>query len=384
MKKIIKIMYCFAFYFCWVLCLSSCFNKQKSDSNILYRKITNVLNYSSVDEFKDSLYSKFDKIEQNDKNGILSLNMINYLAKSEYSNLQFLSDVVDEQIEKKVKIDFDCETISFVSTIEYYSNDNLIKEEKVDSNPYFSNEKQDYFIFINDEEISLSDTLVKSNIDSCIAIVDDVAYLTAIAVVAVVIVSMPIVERVVTGFTKVVSEWFSSFINWLKGKITRTVTYQPKYENVTNYEVRYNNYTYTLEETDICTKEITDKKYYLCFISTDEMKLYMSPIPLADKLVAPVLATSKYVASISKGNTSYCLSTYTKSANDAYSAALAAAKLIGMNYVTFHSKYTSIGELKEGLQFDHYHPGYDNGRCSHAHSLYGLPTLKIGKSIIYS
>lgn len=88
--------------FCWVLCLSSCSNKPKSDSNIPYRKITNVLNYSSVDELKDSLCSKFDKIEQNDKNGILSLNMINYLEKSEYSNLQFLSNVVDEQIEKKV------------------------------------------------------------------------------------------------------------------------------------------------------------------------------------------------------------------------------------------------------------------------------------------
>ena len=58
------------------------------------------------------------------------------------------------------------------------------------------------------------------------------------------------------------------------------------------------------------------------------------------------------------------------------SAALVAANLIGLDYVTFHSKYTSNGTIKSGLQFDHYHPGYDNGRCSHAHSLFGIPTLK--------
>lgn len=294
------------------------------------------------------------------------------------SEFELLENWAEEKnVEKSISISFDCENIIFVASISYSVDGNIIKQEQIESNPYYSEEKNDYFIYVDGEELSLSETIEDSNFDMCIALVDDAAYLTAIAVVAVVIVAMPVIEKVISEFVAVVTEWFTSFWNWLRGKITRKVTYQPVYKEEIKYEVRYNNYTYTLVETDVRVKTINEKKYYLCVISTDEHKLYMSPIPLPDKFVAPILASSKYVTSFSKTGNSYCLSTYTKENKDAYNAALAASRLMGLNYATFHSKYASNGSIKSGLQFDHYHPGYETGRCSHAHSLFGIPTLKV-------
>jgi hypothetical protein len=78
-------------------------------------------------------------------------------------------------------------------------------------------------------------------------------------------------------------------------------------------------------EADVKESDLKEKKYCLCVVATDEKKLYMSPIPLRDCYVAPILASSKYVNSFSKDGERYCLSTYTQKDDDAYSAALAAA-----------------------------------------------------------
>lgn len=375
-KKFFKNFVYIAFIILSITVLNSCRVEKKSEE-VLYRPITSSLNYESLEDYKEHLTAKFDKVEQSEIEGNMNLSLTNYLSKYEMKNIDFLSTMEEENVEKNISISFDCENIIFVATISYSVDGNIIKQEQIESNPYYSEEKNDYFIYVDGEEISLSKTIGESNFDMCIAIVDDAAYLTVIAVVAVVIVARPVIEKVVSEFVTVVTEWFTSFWNWLKGKITRKVTYQPVYKDEIKYEVRYNNYTYNLVETDVRVKTVNEKKYYLCVVSTDEHKLYMSPIPLPDKLVAPVLATSKYITSLSKTENSYCLSTYTKENKDAYNAALASSRLIDLNYATFHSKYASNGSIKSGLQFDHYHPGYENSRCSHAHSLFGIPTLKV-------
>jgi hypothetical protein len=360
--------------FTTVFILGACSNGNHDQIKI---RDIGIVGCNSIEDYQDFLYNQFDSIISNEDEGVIDLTLTNNLSNYQKKQFTFLSSIDEsKKVNKKTNISFDCETLIFNCSISYECEGEVIKEDIIESNPYYVPETNDYYIFVDGEEISISEALNNDSIDFCIALVDDAVYLAAIAVVAVVIVSMPVIEKVVTGFVKAVETFFTSFWNWLKGIFSTKTTYTPVYEDRISYEVRYENITYTLVEADVKESDLKEKKYYLCVVATDEKKLYMSPIPLRDCYVAPILASSKYVNSFSKDGERYCLSTYTQKDDDAYSAALAAANLIGLDYVTFHSKYTSNGTIKSGLQFDHYHPGYDNGRCSHAHSLFGIPTLK--------
>lgn len=87
-KKFFKSIAYIALIILSITVLNSCGADKKSEE-ALYRPITSSLNYESLEDYKDHLTAKFDKVEQSEIESNINLSLTNYLSKDEMKKYRF-------------------------------------------------------------------------------------------------------------------------------------------------------------------------------------------------------------------------------------------------------------------------------------------------------
>ena len=333
------------------------------------------LSMLTYEDKAEEILSNFDEYEITNDENVVSLDAMVDLSESTIVNNEALSENAITTI-KKYSVDLDIENEKFYIVVQYYQDEELVSEEKVETIPHYDEYTDDYLVEMPDgTTISMYETLMQSNLDECsvlvIAGVTLTAYEAALLLAAVAIVAYPVIEQVVTVVVETIVTWVRSFWRWFKSLWTAKTTTKTTtvVSQAISYTVSISNVQVKVKQYDK-SRNFEDGKYYVAIADTADGLLYVSDYNLSDVEALAILTSSTYVTGATKGkNGQYpqlVLSIYTKNNNDAYSIAVQAGTILGDPGAMHHNAH------RTGY-FNHYHPGSQYTALSHPHVFYGQP-----------
>lgn len=368
---------CASFVLILVLSLSFVIGSYMNSTNQLSTREIDVesIGRLSYEEKTKQLLSDFDVYSYDFNDNTLSFDgeftkSINY-----FNEFDFLSTNSDDEITQKYSTRLNLEEEKFILIISYIQNNELIEKIEHETTPIFDSEKNDYFIKLdNGKLLSVSETMDNSNLNNCIALVDDAAILLTAALAITVVAAAPYIVNVVTTVVTQVISWVRSFFWWLRSLfVTNVVT--TVVTQVASPSITIANTTYRTEsKTEEDMRRLNSKRYYVAFADPTNGKMYLSISNISEAAAVAILNTPIVVPCIGDTNRSMIASTYTfMEAN-----ALKIASIVGLNVRTpagSPEKHGSIG------YFWHYHTissastlgkgGVE--QISNPHSFFGLP-----------
>lgn len=305
-------------------------------------------------------------------------------------NLEFLSTENLESVTKKYSAKLDQETELFYVTISYYQNTILLSSDTIESEPYYNEFEDEYYIVFDDETtIRVSDIIFEESFDECSTLVltAGAAAITAVAGLLVIYavtqdpeISKTVNTIVTTVVTTVVS-WVRSFARWFKRlwkKVTKTET-KTVTEQVITEDIKYKvdlkvgslTLNVELSSYDKLSSELMEGYYYLAIADTYDGKLYVSTQAVDDVLAKSILLSDGgiWISSAHKEckDSKYILSIYTYEQSLALSIATEAAVLSGNSAPYLH--VAKVGSK----YFDHYHHTIVGEKESSPHTFFGSP-----------
>lgn len=376
MKSIVKLISSITLLIITCIIISLCIGRKNDDSIQTYEVET----YMTYEEKANLLISKFSSVNAYMDENVLSFEGSTF-GKTNETKISYLNSK-NEQIEKQYSAQLNVETGIISVRISYLLNEEVIKQDNYEAEPYYYEIADDYYIDIEDETLSVRDLIDQGNIQECIAIADDIAVGGAIAacLVLCVVCNDPTfqksVKQVVTTITETVTTFVKSFISWFKSvfqKVVRTIVKQvvTTVENVkTIYNITVNSIDYALEAVSSSTRK-KDGNYYLALADYLDGNVYLSGLSISKETAISIMTYKISVPLSSNRNKFMLLSTYTPLEQDARSIAVQGSINNGFGGVV-HLDPPHIKSTSKGTFFKHYHPAPAQ-TVTTAHSMFGEP-----------
>ena len=323
----------------------------------------------SYEELTDKMLYNFDVYSSDFSDDCISFEGNLTKDFNYFSNLQHLALNDNDKITEKYETKYNIENDTFLVKISYFQDDKLVEEIEHETVPVFDEEKNDYFIELeNGNKISVAETIKMENIDNCIAIVDDVAIILTAALAITVAAAAPVITTVVTKVVNVVKSIFSWFASLF---VKKTVTQTTK---VATPLLILGNTTYKTEaKTEADVKKMDQTKYFAAFADPTNGNMYMTVAPILEQEAVAILLSPSVSKCIGNSERTMISSTYTYFEENA----LRIAEIAGLDprtpaghpdlngngyYRHYHSIATALTIGKKGELLN-----------SHPHSFFGLP-----------
>lgn len=320
----------------------------------------------SYEELTDKMLYNFDVYSSDFSDDCISFEGNLTKDFNYFSNLQHLALNDNDKITEKYETKYNIENDTFLVKISYFQDDKLVEEIEHETVPVFDEEKNDYFIELeNGNKISVAETIKMENIDNCIAIVDDVAIILTAALAITVAAAAPVIETVVTkvvSFVKSIFSWFASLF------VKKTVT------KVATPSITINKTTYKTEaKTEADIKKLDKEQYFAAFADPTNGFMYMTVVPISIETAVAILNIPIIVPCIGDTKRTMIGSTYTFYDFNA----LKIASIVGLSPRT----PAGFAEYHGSGYFRHYHTistGFTTGKGgelqeANPHSFFGLP-----------
>lgn len=350
---------------------------RKNDNSIQTYEVETGMTY---EEKANLLISKFASVNAYMDENVLSFEGSTF-GKTNETKISYLNSK-NEQIEKQYSAQLNVETGIISVRISYLLNEEVIKQDNYEAEPYYYEIADDYYIDIEDETLSVRDLIDQGNIQECIAIADDIVVGGAIAacLVLCVVCNDPTfqksVKQVVTTITETVTTFVKSFISWFKSlfqKVVRTIVKQvvTTVETVkTIYNITVNSIDYSLEAVSSSTRK-KDGNYYLALADYLDGNVYFSGLSISKETAISIMTYKISVPLSSNRNKFMLLSTYTPLESDARSIAVQGSINNGFGGEV-HLDPPHIRPTSKGTFFKHYHPAPAQ-TVTTSHSMFGEP-----------
>jgi len=355
-------------------------NKTTINNNLAIRNVdVNEIGTLSYEEKIQEFLNEFDMYEYNYTDTTIEFNGVLTRDISSFYGYEFLNTINESPITRSYNTKVNCETGAVTLIITSKQNEQIIEQIEEEVTPIYDETLDDYIITLDDgSKISVLDSLASENLNPCIAGVDDAILLTGAAVVLVVVVLAPQIEKSVTTVVNTVVTWVKSFWSWLRSKWTKktTTTTTTITTETMVYTIAINNITYKLKEYDRVLKEYDNKRFfdnqlfYLAIGDTQDKHMYISTVHVPYEVAlnvlsapTPILVDSAHPQKPNKPVEQFVLSIYTHNQQMAHDLASAAGAKLGFPGCTHHHTETAG-------YFDHFHPGsvYHEQHC-----FYGYP-----------
>ncbi len=314
MKLLKKKTVFISMFLVFVLCLSFLLpNYINLNNDLATRNIdVNEIGTLSYEEKVSQLLNDFDVYSYNFDSTLITFSGEFTKDVCDFQSVVFLSTADETPVTQKYSTRLDTESEKFYVVTSYYQNNKLINSIEKECEPTFNEEKNDYFIELeNGDIISVSESINTKNMNNCIAIVDDAAILLAAALAITVVVVAPAITQVVTTVITKVYSWVRSFFWWLKSLFVKTV--------VTTTVVEVLTPTITISQTTYKTKEVTNTDiktkdpnlYFGAFADPSNGKMYFTILPISKEMAVSILYTPIVVPCIGDEKRTMLASTYT-------------------------------------------------------------------------
>lgn len=302
----------------------------------------------------EQMLEPFDSYEADIDNNVLMLDLELSVDISDLSGFEFLTTLNDPII-KKYKTSLDIENEKFYIVTQYIQNGKIIDEEKVETEPYYDGENDDYLIAFPDGSIeSVKESITaNNNLNECF-----VATMVATSTVAVtllaatILVLAPEITTSVITIVKTVYNWVKSFFSWFRSlfrRVATTVT-TTVVTHVATPSISIDNVkiiTQVLTKAILLTLSVTS--YYLCFADPTNGQMYISVSPITHDIALTFMQFPTLVPCIGDTNKDMIASVFTVS----NLMALSIAQEAGIASMTPENHGVSKG------YYWHYHSRYE-------------------------